>query len=108
MNFTRRCRVLLPPDKWREHEIHSDCSASCHAFFVPRVILVIYLQTLHFHFEQSLAHRQPLFLSTGQQNNKSAELYFRYLLGCALRWENTRISAGVSKMGSGPRVSQEE
>ena len=86
MNFTRRCRVLPPPDKWREHEIHSDCSASCHAFFVPRVILVIYLYTIHFHFEQSLAHRQPLFLWTGQQNNKSAELYFRYLLGCALRW----------------------
>ena len=86
MNFTRRCRVLPPPDKWREHEIHSDCSASCHAFFVPRVILVIYLYTIHFHFEQSLAHRQPLFLWTGQQNNKSAELYFRYLLGCAVRW----------------------
>ena len=77
MNYTLRCRVLPPPDKWREHEIHSDCSAPCHAFFVPRVIFVIYLQTIHFHFEQSPAYRQPLFLWTGQQNNESAELYFK-------------------------------
>lgn len=109
MNFTLRCRVLPPPDKWREHEIHSDCSASCHAFFVPRVILVIYLYTIHFHFEQSLAHRQPLFLWTGQQNNKSAELYLKISAWvCSAVGLHTRISARVSRMGSGPRVSQEE
>ena len=66
MNFTLRCRVP-PPDKWREHEIHSDCSAPCHAFLVPRVIFVIYLQTIHFHFEQSLVYVQAATVSVDSE-----------------------------------------
>ena len=103
MNYTLRCRVLPPPDKWREHEIHSDCSAPCHAFFVPRVIFVIYLQTIHFHFEQSPAYRQPLFLWTGQQNNESADLYFK-LFAVGKTFGLVHWSAGWE---SGPRLNQE-
>ena len=109
MNFTLRCRVLPPPDKWREHEIHSDCSAPCHAFFVPRVIFVIYLQTIHFHFEQSLAYRQPLFLWTVQQNNESAELYFKIshiCLGLQCEGKTFGLVHWSAGWESGPRVSQ--